>query len=299
MPKTQRFGIERKIIAAMTSEGWRHAPHACFMGEFEAGKLLETLREINTGRSFADAITFNTAMLKIIAEGIKACPKMNAHIRFSRHTARGSVTTFEQIDVTTPVMLDRNTMMTLKLRDIGSKSLSEIRDCLADLVSRAKNTNMQHVMSEVAIHDTLAELKRFRLIKAIGRLIGYLLDGGSRWRLHGADKRAYDAIPVTQRLTYRDLEQGTITVSNPGTLYKRFGGACTILEIVPPQIAAIAINMVRDRVVVDKDGTIRPAKITELTIAFDHRALDASDLVPFVTRVRKLIESPEPLKGWV
>lgn len=299
MPETKRFGLQRKIIANMTSAGWRHAPHACFVGEAEATKLMETLKEINRGRSFADAITFNTVMLKIIAEGIKACPKMNGHIRYSERLARGSVTTFEQIDVTTPVMVDRDTMMTLNLRDVGNKSLTGIRDCLADVVRRAKKTNLQQVMYEVAMHDSLKELKRLHIARALGRLLGFWLDGGPRTLLHGAEKRAYDAIPAEERLTYRDLEQGTITVSNPGMLYKRCDGMCLMLEIVPPQLAAVAINMVRDRPVVDRDGTIRPAKIIELTVAFDHRALDAADLVPFAARATQIIHAPEILKAWI
>ncbi len=298
MPTTQRFGLQRKIVATMTSAGWRHTPHACFKVETEGEKLLETLREINVGRSFADAISFNTAMLKIIAEGIKACPKMNAHIRYSERLSRGSVTTFEQIDVTTPVMIDRNTMLTMNLRDVGNKSLSEIRDSLADMVRRAKNTHLQQAMYEVAMHDSMEELKRFHVFRALGRLIGFLLDGGPKTLLHGAQKRAYKVLPPTERLTFRDLEQGTITVSNPGMLFKRWDGVCLLLEIVPPQVAAIAINMVRDKAVVDRDGTIRPAKIIELTVVFDHRAMDAADLVPFVLRVNQLIESPEKLREW-
>ena len=299
MAKTERFGLQRKIIANMTSAGWRHTPHACFVYEAEVSKLLAMLKEINIGRNFASVITLNTAMLKIVAEGIKASPKMNGHIRYNEHLSRGRVTSFEQINITTPMMVDAKTMMTVNLRDLGQKSMSEIRDSIADIVRRMKKTNLQQAMFEVVMHDTLLELKRLHVLKALGRLIGFWLDGGPKTLLHGAEKRAYEAIPHTERLTYRDLEQGTITVTNPGTLYKRWNGTCAMLEIVPPQIAAIAINMARNRALVGKDGTIRAGKTLDLTIAFDHRVLDAADLVPFIARIDQLISAPNKLLGMV
>ena len=297
MPDTKRFGLQRKIIANMTSAGWRHSPHVSFLYEADVTRMMETLKEINAGRGIGEAITFNTAMLKIIAEGVKACPKMNGHIRYSERLARGSVTTFESVDVTMPVMVDRDTMMTLNVRGMEKKSMTEIRDAVADLIRRARNTDLRQVMYEVAMHDTLKELKRFRIVKVLGRLIGLLLDGGAKLLPNREEKRRFDAIPASERLTWRDLEQGTITVSNPGTLFKRWNGECVLLELVPPQIAAIAVNMVRDRAVVGKDGAVRAAKTAKLTIVFDHRALDGADLVPFIRRVDRIISTPEIFKG--
>ena len=36
-----------------------------------------------------------------------------------------------------------------------------------------------------------------------------------------------------------------------------------------------------------------------LTIAFDHRALDAADLVPFVARIDRILRAPEVLRDWI
>ena len=299
MPATERFGLQRKIIAAMTSAGWRHAAHVSFLYEADITRLLETLKEINKGRSIGSAITFNTAMMKIVVEGVRACPKMNGHIRYNELLTRGRVTTFENIDVTMPVMIDENTMMTVNLRDMGRKSIGEIRDAVADTIRRARSSHLQQAMYEVAMSDTMKELKRLHIFKALGRLIGFWLDGGGKTLLHGAEKRRYKAIPETERLTVRDLEQGTITITNPGMLFKRWNGVCAVLEIVPPQIAAVAINMPRNKAVVDRDGTIRAAKSVELTIVFDHRALDGADLVPFVRRVDQIMSAPETLKEFL
>lgn len=299
MPATERLGLQRKIIAAMTSAGWRHAAHVSFLYEADITRLLETLKEINKGRDIGSAITFNTAMMKIIVEGVRACPRMNGHICYNEFLTRGRVTTFKNIDVTMPVMIDEKTMMTVNIHDMGRKSITEIRDAVADTIRRARSSNLQQAMYEVAMGDTMKELRRFHVFKALGRLIGFWLDGGGKTLLHGAEKRRYEATPETERLTVRDLEQGTITITNPGMLFKRWNGACVMLELVPPQIAAVAINMPRNRAVADRDGTIRAAKSVELTIVFDHRALDGADLVPFVRRVDQIMSAPETLKEFL
>ena len=300
MPTTKRFGLERKIIANMTSAGWRHTPHVCFVYEAEATRLLEVLQEINAGRGDAGAITVNTLMLKIVTEGIKACPQMNGHLHYSELFVHGHVTTFEQIDVTMPAMLDAHTMMTLNIRGLERKSLSEIQDAVADTIRRARNTNLQQALYEVALHDTLTELKHLRIARALGRLSGFfLLEGGAKTLLHGAQKRAYRAIPATERLTRKDLEQGTIMITNPGSLYRQWDRLGVMMEIIPPQIAAVGINPVREKPVLRKDGTVGAGKTVSLTVAYDHRALDADDLVGFVERVDEIISAPEVLKEWI
>ncbi len=299
MPHTERFALPRQIIGNMTLAGWRHAPHAGFFFETDATQMLEMLREINAGRGADEAITINTVMLKIIAEGIKACPRMNGHIRFSELLARGRVTIFEQIDATVPVMLD-GTLVALNLRGLERKNLSEIHDAVKDAIRRAKNSDLQQTLYELALHDTLQMMKRGQIAHALGRMLGfYVLDGGLKTLLHGAEKRAYYAIPETERLTRRDVEQGTITVTNPGSVLKRTNSTAILLDLVPPQIAQVAINSIRDRAMVLEDGTIAARKAIGLSVVFDHRALDAAELTPFTERVDAIMRAPEVLKDWV
>ena len=298
MPTTERFGMQRKIAANMTAAGWWETPHASFLYDADVTEFLRWLKELNAQRDAAEAITLNTAMLKVIAEGVKACPKMNGHINYSRRLASGSVTYFEQIDVTMPVMLDVG-MVTLNIRGVEQKSMSEIRDTVADMLRKAKNTNMQQAMYEVSLHDTLLELKRLHIVRALGRFLGFWLEGGPKTLLHGAEKRKYNAIPTSERLTRLDLEQGTIMVTNPGGLFRKWKIAGPMLEIIPPQIAAVAINAVQDRAVVDPDGALRAGKVLSMTVAIDHRAMDADKLVPFFARVEELLSAPEKLVQFV
>ena len=299
MSAKKRFGLQRKLVAAATSGEWRNAPLMSVLYEADVTRLIGVLREINAGRSTGDAISFNTVILKIIAEGIKACPKMNGHIHYNNFLARGKVTTFDSIDVTMPVLLGQNNTMSLNIRGVEDMSLSDIRDAVSGAIRRARNSHMPQVMYELALHDTMKELRHFHVFKALGRFIGLLLDGSTKELLHGKAKREYKQIPAEERLSWRDLEQGTITVTNPGTLLRSCNGRCVLMTIIPPAIAAVAVNNVLDKPLVGKDGTIRPGKTVELTVIFDHRALDGADLVPFFRCLDKIFASPEVLTEYL
>ncbi len=52
------------------------------------------------------------------------------------------------------------------------------------------------------------------------------------------------------------IEQGTITVSNLGSICRDWDGVCTLLEIIPPQVCAIAIGSLQKMPVVKNDEIV-------------------------------------------
>lgn len=162
---TEHFGIARKIVSNMTSESWETIPHACVTYDADVTKLFEVLKQINNDKTKAQKITVNTAMLKVIFEGLKACPKMNGHIEFNRKLVRGKVTTLENIDISMPVVLNSGEMMTINMHSMESKSMSQMRDAIADSMRRANNSDMNEVMFEVSMDNTIQGLKKVKSVK--------------------------------------------------------------------------------------------------------------------------------------
>lgn len=292
-----RFDLRRKVVAAMTAEGWREAPHACMSCEEEATALLETLEEINAGLPRAERITLNTALLKLTALALAACPGLNGRIRYRRGLVRGETILSESVDASVPMLLGGR-MVSVTLRGLESKTLSQIRDDIADVRRRAENTHLSQALYEVSRRDTLRELGRLHILRGVGRFLGFWLDHGGAALPHGRAKREYAALPETERLTWRDLEQGSVTVSNIGSLYPDGRAVCSMLEIVPPQLCAICYSSVRESPIAD-GGAVRVGKVLPVLLAFDHRALDAGDVVPFFQKLDELFAHPEELKRYM
>ena len=120
--------------------------------------------------------------------------------------------------------------------------------------------------------------------------------------LKGKEKREYYKIPETERLGDKDIEQGTITVSYVGSLYLKQKGMVSLLEIIPPQVSVICLGAVQEKPVVevvDGNKQIGIGKILPICIAFDHRALDMGEVIPFIKKLDEILENPEVIDEWL
>lgn len=302
--KEEYFGIARKIVSNMTAQSWDEIPHATLTYEADVTELFKESKKLNADcTDKSKKVTINTIMLKIICEGLKAAPKMNTHLVFNKKLVRGTLKYFDNIDISMPMILPSGEMMTVNMHDMGNKSLSEMTEAINATAARAKNSDMNEVMFEVSLDNTLNGLKEGKILQAIRRLYGSKMPGKHQVKtLSGSAKKKYYSIPVSERLTKHDIEQGTTTISNLGSIYREQKGVCALLEIIPPQTTAFAINAAQKRptVVTDENGndTIETRLIMPITIAIDHRALDYGDIVPCMRRFDEIFENPSIIQSW-
>ena len=244
---TIHFGIQRKIVANMTTESWANVPHVTYNYEPDVTEFMIEYKRLNEDCPPEKKVTLNTLMLKIIVEGLKADPIMNSHIEFDRKLVRGEIHTFENIDISMPMVLPSGEMMTINLHNFENKNLDEMVSYIADVNRRVANTNLDEVMFDVSLDNTLTALKQGKIKQTLYRLIGSKTGKHKVKTLSGKEKSNYYKIPENDRLTKHDIEQGTITVSNIGSVYRAQRGETCLLEIVPPQVCAIAVGAVQDK----------------------------------------------------
>ena len=151
--KKEHFGIARKIVSNMTSESWEQIPHMSASYEADVTDFLKECKKLNAGSS--EKITINTVMMKVICEGLKAAPKMNTTLDFNRNLVRGTLNYHDQIDISMPTMLSTGEMMTLNMHDMGNKTLQEMAAAVNDTIRRANNSDMNEVMFEVSMDNTV------------------------------------------------------------------------------------------------------------------------------------------------
>ena len=295
-----RFGIQRKIVANMCTESWQNIPHVSYQYEPDVTKFMEAFKKFSAEKNTGEGakITFNSVLLKAIAEAIEVDPMINAHIHYEKGLVRGKVTEFDNIDISVPWILPDGNMMTITMKDMGNKTLREIAEYQADINRRLEKTNLVEALYSVAFHDTLDKLKSGHIIRAIKRLYGANSNKRHRIvRLKGAEKKAYNAIPATEKITRDDLKQGTITVSNVGADTRGLSGEVAMLMIIPPQVCVIGIGTLQKKpmVVTDENGEdkIEIRTILPINIVFDHRALDFGEVSPFLTKMEEFFQNPE------
>ena len=298
---SEHFDIQRKIVANMTTESWEAIPHVANIYEPDVTEFMKAYKALNASEKHPAKITLNTLMLRVFVEGIKVCPAVNAHIEYSRHLVKGHIEQFEDINFSMPMLLPDGKMMTVNLHNFEDKTLDEMTAYIADVNRRLQRTDMGTAMFEVSMDNTMTALKRLKLVTTFGRLLGAKV-GKHRVRLiSGKEKREYLKIPESDRLTKKDIEQGTITVSNFGSIYK---GNCTtaLIEVVPPQVMAIGVSPCKQKpgIYTDENGEQKIGIRTymPLNLSFDHRALDAGDIIPFLNKLDEIFANPSVIENW-
>lgn len=301
--REEHFGIQRKMVAHMTTRSWNEIPHISTVYEPDVTEFYKVFRAMQQERAASGRpkISFNTMMLRLIVEGLKAAPIMNSTLEFNSHKVTGLLSQREDIDVSVPWTLPNGEMMTITLPDIHNDTLDDICEKTVKIANKLKQTNLTEAMYEISFEESLSEIKKLHL-GVFRRIIAAKTGKHKIELLKGQARKKYYTIPADDRLTLKDLRQGTITVSNIGSIHRDFRGHMALLEIIPPQIVAIGICNIQERPGVYKDENgvkqIGIRKVLPLCIAGDHRAVDYGDIVPFIKRLDEIFAKPEIILGW-
>jgi pyruvate dehydrogenase E2 component (dihydrolipoamide acetyltransferase) len=286
----------------MTSESRETIPHAGGNYEPDITEFWNSWLSLRKEPQWAD-ITANTLLLFVVIQGLKACPELNGHVFFRRRSANGRVEFYENIDISVPMTLPAGGMMPVTVYGCEQMRLRDLADAVADVRRRMAKTDFDEVMFEAALDNTLHLCRRGRADIVLPRLLGATFGKGRTTRLRGQEKRDYLAIPETERLTKNDIRQGTVTVSNYGSLYRGAYAPPTLLEIIPPQICVIGIGGLTERPGYAETRNdrkeISPRKYLPFSILTDHRALDYGNSIPFMKRLDEIFAHPEHLAQWI
>ncbi len=297
--KSQYFDIQRRVVANKTTEGWQSVPHVSTGMELDVTDVLPRLEALKRSPEFEGVrLTMNSVLLKIIAEGVKESPHMNAHVSHSQATAVGQVTFFEAIHIATPFRAPDGRMITPVMHDVGSKSLREVCEAMADMRRRVDNTNVDFLLREAGVNDTRNRLLRGQL-GILRRLYANFVGNSRLPRLDREAWRRYKAIPAEDRITPDNLLSSTLVVSNVGSVVPGVPVALQLLEIIPPMTTAIGLGSMAERpgVVTGPDGakTIGIRTFVPMTVCFDHRAMDFEHIAGFIRKTAELCADPSPV----
>lgn len=139
-------------------------------------------------------ITFNTLIMKCITEGLKASPILNSHLYYKYRSAKGTIRTFEKIDINMPTLMPNGTMQALNVRDAGEGGLKELDEKIKTLIEKSQDEILfGEAQFRLAYEQTIGYLKKGKLGMVFARLFGAYF-GKERIRMHGCKK----PLPVSE-----------------------------------------------------------------------------------------------------
>jgi len=303
--ESRRFTLQRKVVAHKTASSWMSVPHVSYIYEPDISDFYEEFQNIyaqNEHMSGAKSnVSFNTLLLKVIAEGLLSAPDLNAHIDYDFKKGIGSLHICEEINISIPWILADRTMITPVVPGVDKLSLKQITDYIDHIAIRLSQTNIDEMLYQAVRTDTIGEIRKLNL-SVLKRIMSASIGQHRLSRLKGKQKLSYYSIPESERLTEKDLLNGTITVSNVGSLYKEQRGHFGLLEIIPPQVCAIGIASIQEKAgfYIDDKGNqqLGLRKVLPMCIAFDHRAADFDALIPFLASLDDIFANPQVIHEW-
>ena len=130
------------------------------MSVFDVTEFFAYYKELNANNPADKKVTFNTVILKVIAEALKKVLNLNAHLEFNRKLVRGKLHIIKEINITMPMIFPNGEMMTVNLIDFENKNIYEMTEYIDNLKKKMDNSNLEHAMFEVSLRDTLIELAK-------------------------------------------------------------------------------------------------------------------------------------------
>lgn len=298
MTKNIQFDIQRRIVSHMTTKSWNTIPHVTYLYEPDITDYYYEYEKFN--QTSEKKISFNTIMLRTIVEGLKNAPSLNATLSYYPKKTEGKLTLHENINISLPWLLPDGKMITPVIVNTEIKTLSELSSSISEMRKKISHTDINELLYKAALQDTISELKKMHL-GIIRRILANQLGPQRMKGLSGKEKSKYYN-SSHMHLSSRNLTSGTVTISNIGSIYKEQTGCFALLEIIPPQVFAVGLGAIQEKpgVYVKDDGikTIGIRKTLPMCLAFDHRAVDFSSLIPFLKTLDQIFQSSDIIHTW-
>ena len=300
--------MSRRILAYEMMLSAKEVPHVCYIYEPEISAFWAYFKDFKARHGLS--ISFNTLMLKAITECMKVSPVLNSHLLYNFRSAKGTLRTFEKIDVNMPTILPSGEMQALTIRDAAAGGLLDLDRKIKDLLEKAEDEiAFGKAQYDLGIEQTIGFLKKGKIITVLSRLFGAYF-GKERLQTCGCNnqlafvkmaRKHLKTVDKSKVISKDDIREGTVIVSNVGSLKKDLKGETAYFEILPPQIFAVMIGNVQRKPVVTTDAegkeNVSVGTVLPITLAFDHRACDFDALIPFINKFDEIFATPSVMEA--
>ena len=152
--RVEYFGEVKKKCNGYVLSNATTQPAAAYAYEADVTKLWDAYKELKAECGYP--ISFNTIMMKAMVEGLKAAPRLNAHIDFKPFSVSGRMIIKKHINIAMPVVLDSGETFPVNILHAEEKTLKELQEQTTDVVTRMKTTNIQRTYTDMVLNRGIA-----------------------------------------------------------------------------------------------------------------------------------------------
>lgn len=289
--------IKRRMNGYVLTENQRNQPQAAYSYEIDVTDMWEEYKKLKETCGYK--LSFNTIIMMAMVEGLKAAPRLNAHINFNHLRCCGTIIIKKHIDVSMPVMLDSGDTFPVKICHCEEKNLQELQEEIDVMTYKMKNTDIDAVLGDLVVQRTLGFLLKGQIKKTVAQTLAGIVGKhkigsiGNFFKKQATDENS---------LKYYHLNEGTVCFSNWAGLYDGLRGFETTSPLLYPQVFMMGVGgfIEKDFAYRNEKGEIdlKTRKMLPVTLTFDHRIGAFNDVIPFMKKMDEIFENPEVIQSW-
>ena len=295
-----------KMLSNVFVNGQRNSPVVCTLYKADVTKFAEAFDKLRAECDYK--LTLNAVMLKVLVEGLKAAPRLNAHYKYNHTLTAGQYIIKKNIDVSMAICKSDGTTFQMKLQQLENKSLKEIALMAADARERFEKADLSEVMFEASRQHIIGELSKGKIIEPLRQSLSASFGKGKVVRLSQTLKS--DFLKITGKkdlqpdcdVKIEEVNEGTVCFTNWGAICKNSDFNVVSAPLLYPQVFLFSMGRLREEKFAyeDENGNVKLAskKMLPLGLNFDHKIGGAYELIPFITKLEEIFENPEVIFGW-
>ena len=295
--KIEYFNLKARISGNVLVNAQRNIPTPTYIYEADVTKFYEEYKKLKASCGYP--LSFNTLMMRLLVEGLKVAPRLNAHIQYNHTASAGRVIVKKHIDVAMPIFMDQGVTFPVKVRGIEDKSLKEISEQICDIMKRLEKTDVDGLMFDLIQQRMIGWLLKGKFYSTTLQILSGFVGKYSVTSLKDVfNKKQKDP----ESLDMYAFNEGTVCFTNTGTLCHDLTGHISYGPLLYPQVFLLGISNIKDveYAYKNEDGVvdIGTKKMLPITLAFDHRLGGFGDVIPLVKKFKEVFENPEVIHQW-
>ena len=295
--KVEYFGEVKKKCNGYVLSSATTQPATSYHYDVDVTKIWEEYKVLKAECGYP--ISFNTIIMRSMIEGLKAAPRLNAHIDFKPFSVSGRMVIFKHINIAVPVVLDSGETFPVNVLCAEEKSLKELHEEIADVVTRMRTTNIKRTYTDLVLRRGIAFMLTGKIFRATAMTIKGAFGKSQMGKITDLFNRPEKE---DNALIPEHVGEGTVCFSNWGSLSEKVVGYSTQAPLLYPQVFMMGIGTVEDKEFVFKNSKgeidLGTKKVMPVTLTFDHRIGALNDVVPFMKKLDEIFENPEIIKEW-
>lgn len=295
--RIEYFNLKARVTGNVLVNAQRTIPTPVYVYEADVTKFYAEYKKLKETCGYP--LSFNTLMMRLLVEGLKVAPRLNAHLEYNHTASAGRLIIKKHIDVAMPIFMENNVTFPVKVRAIEDKSLKELADQIADIMRRLQKTDVDSLLFDLIQQRMVGFMLKGKVVSTVAQIMSGFV---GKYSVTSVKDLFKEKVRDPESLSMYDFNEGTVCMTNTGTLCRDLTGQISYGPLLYPQVFMLGLSNIKD---VDYpfrnekgEVDIGTKKILPITLAFDHRLGGFGDVIPLVKKFEEVFNDPSVIHEW-